>query len=367
MIKKLTTLLLSALLFFSICIPISVSATTPEEDIVANNIPIVDVTDLITISRASLPTSTTYTHDATNSLCWGGRNLTRTVHLNVAEEISAGTYLEFWVYATKASASAFGLAIFSDNASTSCTDYYDEIIEVPNQGWNLISVPLAGFNVVHSPRGLTSIDHIELWPVYGACSVDPTVELYFDSMYVRESPSTEEIDPGLPIVGDLSTQTGITASGVSGSSTNFSIAQAPGKSSYAIRFTDNKTSSQLSQNKNASDLFFSNLSAFSTTDVRAYNTIELSIYSESASLDTIRYVLRSDDPVREGNEYYYSDILLDWTGWKNVQIKLGSMYVGGSPLGKDQITGIQLWWYEADKSINSGVYIDAMVLKNVDD
>lgn len=359
MVKRVISLLLSVLIIMGNF------ACVMAED--AEKVMVVDTASLSTAKESGLILSSTFTRDSKFSLCWSDMDLNRAIKLPCKSDWSTGKYLEFWAYSTVQTGSSFGLALISDNSDTRCIDYYDAVIEVDFKGWKLISLALDEFSAVHTPMGFNSIDRIELWPVYGEYSMNSSVDLYFDSFYItskRSEVTTEEESDF--VLFDLSTMAGIDASNWSSGAprdkvVNVASVKAPEKDGYAMRFTDTRrTGKQYPDGLNFEQL--------PTPDFSKYNTLEISIYSDSQSYNNIRVSMWADDPNRASNDYYYCDFQIDWAGeWKNVQIRLDSISAGGVPLGWDQIQKISFGMGEPSEDAPSTVlYMDKITLKNVD-
>lgn len=131
------------------------------------------------------------------------------------------------------------------------------------------------------------------------------------------------------------------------------------KNGYAIRWNDaRRPSKQYPDGLNFNEM--------PTSDFTAYNTLEISMYSEFPSYNNVRLSIWSDDPDRATNDYYYSDIVIDWGGeWKNVRIRLDNLSDAGVPLGWNQIQALRFGMGEP-KTDPTVLYIDKITLKNVD-
>ena len=315
--------------------------------------------DAAVSQTSGLAVSSAYTRNSKFSLRWSGADLDKTVVLPAKKDWSAGTYLEFWVYSTLREASSFGLGIISDNSQTPGLDYYATTVSVSAKGWQLVSLPLEAFSKNGKPVGFQQVDRVELWPGYQNTSVKSTVELYLDSMFITAEATETNSQNNDFVLFDLSSQSGLAASMASFNSLSTSLKKAPGKTTYALNFTDTKATEGKS---GASGLNFNDMSV-ATSDFTPFNTIEFKMYNKVATGDSIRVAIRSDDYTNESNDYYYMDIVLDWDDeWRDVQLQLGSFSAGGVPLGWDEINAIQLWWYETgDYLNNSDTYIEKIL------
>ncbi|MBQ9915245.1 MAG: hypothetical protein IJO50_03765, partial [Clostridia bacterium] len=296
MSKKLFSLLLAVMLLAGLSIPaMAEEASAPVHKVV------MDTTNSDTIKASGLTPVSTYTQNAKLSLQWKPAGSIKTLKLPVSSDWSAGTYLEFWFYASKESESGFGLVMISDNTETPATDYYEIFVPAKTKGWNVVSVPLAEMQAVHTPKGWNSIDRVELWPVYGAYTIDPELELYLDSIYVTSEQVEAAETRADMVLFDFSTEEKIKATGACTNTTdqykNMSVVAggAHGKTTPVIKFSDWKTDYYLQNNKGANGLTMDKLETFATTDFTGFNTLEISMYSETASFDTITVVIWSDE------------------------------------------------------------------------
>ncbi|MBE7035677.1 MAG: hypothetical protein E7403_00080 [Ruminococcaceae bacterium] len=356
MFKRFLTMLLTVMLVLSLCTPLVLADEA--------SVKVVDMDDSSMAEITGLAVSSAYSKSSKFTLRWGGADLAKTVSLPAKSDWSSGAFLEFWVYSSIKESSSFGLGIISDNEETAGLDYYGTTVSIMGKGWQLITLPLESFEKNGNPLGFDKVTGVELWPGYKGTSIKPTVDLYIDSMFVNVEQTVSDTQSGDMVLFDLTSQSGLAASMASFSSLNASLKKAPGKTTYAVNFTDNKAT----EGKIGAAGFNFNDMSVATTDFTPYNTIEFKMYNKVATGDSIRVAIRSDDYTNESNDYYYMDIVLDWDDeWRDVQLQLGSFSAGGVPLGWDQINAIQLWWYEtSDYLNNSETYIEKITLKNID-
>ncbi|MGN1059626.1 MAG: hypothetical protein ACI4QW_04265, partial [Clostridia bacterium] len=249
------------------------------------------------------------------------------------------------------------------NPETGCVDYYETVINAGFKGWRLISIPFADFNAVHSPRGFHAIDRVELWPAYGGYCVDSAVDLYFDSLYITtEQTQVAETDNEF-VIYDFSSPSKLNALGKTFGSNAGGKTVPDGQGSYGLWWSDVASGSITfgeRTDKNPT-------TSLPITDFTNYNSIEMEIYSENASGDTPQFILRSEGTVDDlKNDYFYQYIPVDWTGWKTVTIRLGSMSRGQGPRGLDDICTIEFWMNNSVPEAETNLYIKNITLKNVD-
>lgn len=316
---------------------------------------VIDTSNTAMIRDAGVPASSVHTMRRPYSMRWAGADLSRAIRLSGKTDWSQGNYLEFWLYSATKTNMAFDVALISENAATAGADYYRANVSVGAKGWSLVSIAFEEFASVNAPVGFENIDGVELWPT----TVDEDAELYFDGMYItQESAEAEEGDTEL-VLYDLSSAASISEALLDSGLKNISVAAAPGKSgSAALKWTDQP---------NGAWLRFKNLPV---TDMNAYNTMEISLYSAKSSGDTVRFVCASDNDATSGRDYFHSNLMLDWEGeWRTITLRVGdsgNMSNAGVVLGWDQLTGLEFWYNVDDKSKPSEVYIDKITLKNVD-
>jgi len=280
--------------------------------------------------------------------------LTYPVRLSCKKDWSFGSYLEFWLYSAAKTNMSFDLILVSDNTETEALDYYSYNVSVSSKGGMLISVPFESFEAVNSPLGFECIDSVELWPE----TKNTDAELYFDGMYVTNTPSAAESDESEVILYDLTSAASIAEALRDTGLANITVAQAPGKSGAALKWTDQPKGAWLR---------FKNLPV---TDMNSYNTMEISLYSGKISRDTVRFVCASDNEETSSRDYFHSNLVLDWEGeWRTIRLRVGesgNMSNAGVPLGWNNLTGLEFWYNVDDVSAPSEVYIDKITLKNVD-
>jgi len=315
---------------------------------------VVDSANTGAVAESGLAISKVHTGTRPYSMRWSGAALTYPVRLSCKKDWSFGSYLEFWLYSAAKTNMSFDLILVSDNTETEALDYYSYNVSVSSKGGMLISVPFESFEAVNSPLGFECIDSVELWPE----TKNTDAELYFDGMYVTNTPSAAESDESEVILYDLTSAASIAEALRDTGLANITVAQAPGKSGAALKWTDQPKGAWLR---------FKNLPV---TDMNSYNTMEISLYSGKISRDTVRFVCASDNEETSSRDYFHSNLVLDWEGeWRTIRLRVGesgNMSNAGVPLGWNNLTGLEFWYNVDDVSAPSEVYIDKITLKNVD-
>ncbi len=352
MLKRVFTLILAAFILSAMFTPLAFAA--PDEVCVVNM-------DSINVSKVSgLAISSTYTKDGSYSLAWTRTDFSRKITLPASKDWSYGKNAKFAVYSGEKSQAAFGFIVVSDNPATGGYDYYQAKVSLDFKGWKDIYIPLDSFVAVGEPLGFDSVSHIELWPTGDSYNMTDGTDIYIDNIYVTNQELVIEEDKGDYVLFDLTTLAGISSSSVN-SGMNISTVKAPVTNTYALMFTDDKKAGQQSAD-------WMNFATLPLNDFTPYNTLQIRMYNETISEDTIRVAVRSDNFDREGNEYYYGDIALDWEKeWKTLSFRLDKLRAVSAPLGFDKINALQLWWFESDDADEvSKTYVDKITLTNID-
>ena len=91
--------------------------------------------------------------------------------------------------------------------------------------------------------------------------------------------------------------------------------------------------------------------------------ISVWIHSSKAAGGCIAVILVSENPASEGADYYYDNVILDWTGWKEVQVPVSTMRIKRDPLGFDKITQFRF----AATEYGCGEFADPELVLRFDD
>lgn len=352
MIKRIFALLISVFIVSGVITPFALAS--------GGDVCVVNM-DSLEVSRVSgLAINGVYTMDSKYSLAWTKTDFERVITIPCKNDWTGGTSLRFRMYSSEKTDALFGLVLVSDNSDTDARDYYEMSVHADFKGWKEIFIPFSEFSAVGSPLGFASVSHIELWPVGDSYSMSTSADVYFDNMYVTNQLPPVKEEKGDYVLFDLTTLAGITGSAVN-SGMNISTVKAPETNTYCLMFTDDKKAGQKSAD-------WMNFATLPINDFTPYNTLQISMYNEKSSDDTIRVAVRSDNFDREGNEYYYGDISLDWEKeWKTLNFRLDKLRATGKPLGFDKINALQLWWFESDDAAQvSKTYVDKITLTNID-
>ncbi len=363
MSKRILSLLLSCLLLTGLFIPVMGAETDTATEAKEIRYTVVNTADLIVANQAGIPASNTHTRDAEMTLRWSGEDLKKTIPLTLKEtDWSECSFLEFWLYSSNEASSTFGVTLIADNPETKPVDYYEASVAVSLKGWNQVSIGFKEFTKVNSPKGFNSIDCIELWPKGSSYSMSSNADLYIDAFTVTNQKSEVKVVDKDRVLYDFRTRDGIAKSGVS-EHANRAFTKAPDKETMAFKFTDDISSGTIPDDVNMYP---------ADPDMSGFNTVEIVVYSERATKDTVRIVFRSDNEAVAGNDYYYFDQGVDWEGWKTIQIPIDSFAKAtGSELGWNQINRLCLWWFTggtAEERLikDSTLYIETIALRNID-
>lgn len=361
MSRRLFSLFISAILILSM-VNMPVFAQK-EEAIVERRIEVLDSSSISVARNSGLSRSATFVKESDYSLYWGGEDIKRTIKLECAKDWSDGEFVEFWVYSPVKTSSSFAIAIISDNEETTCTDYYETVVQGNYKGWKIFSIPFSELSAVHSPVGFHSIDRIELWPSYGENKVSSEASFYFDNWYVSNVKSKEALKANNDLVlYDFTT--GTETWDYDARYPNSGVKKSPDTGNYALWWGD------LPRNYTGG---VGNISfAPKESDWSFYNTLEINLYSEFDSEATIQFVCASDNPDTTSRDYYYEKVAVDWEEQRaTIRLRIGkngNQSSGGKPLGWDNITKLEFWFTNGttDDSIRTNIYFENIVLRNID-
>lgn len=321
------------------------------------------VTDLTTLSGAGsvgLNASSEYTKSGFFTAKWSGNNLYSNIKIPVTKsDFSEYNFVNVWVYAKARTNSNFAVLFKSDNPNTPCLDYYYKKIQVDFEGWKLLSFDISneGLNMtkISTPLGFDQITGIELWPNYGGNTMDISTELYFDNFFLSDTGQSSENGSDQPqgtmMIYDFSDPGNSARLGLPSSSE-----QVRNGSSASTLYSGGNLNKSL------------NLSGV-PTDWSDYSMLHIWIYSEVDNNSNLVLAVKSENPDTEGLDYYKGDISISWTGWNEIKFSLGTpstLQKNRTPLGFNQITGIELWPSFGGSSLDSStvLYFDKMYLSN---
>jgi len=148
-----------------------------------------ELSDMNTVSKAGLKTSTEFAKKGFSAVLEGNALKKSTTIAVKSTDISAGEYLEFYMYSPVATATAFALALVSDNPATASLDYYYVLVPANYQGWKLNSFRLLSLRVTGTPKGLNSIDNLMIIPGHGGSMVDYNAKLFIDDIMITDKES----------------------------------------------------------------------------------------------------------------------------------------------------------------------------------
>lgn len=360
--KRITILILSALLVLS---QMTVAVFAENEAIYET---VIDASSHETAQQSGLPLSGAYSKSGSYTLNWKGHDLKRAIKLPTQTDWSSGEFLEFWFYSPVKTTSSFGVAIISDNAQTSCTDYYETRVEASFKGWQLVSIPFAELTEVHKPKGFSSIDRVELWPNYGEFSIAEEAVFYFDNWYVTNVQSENVgVTEDEYVLADFTSQSQIDKSGVALQGANSTVSKMPDTGTTAICWSD----APRRDDGGSWGIYFLDLPI---SDWSVYNTLEIELFSKNASGAILDITCHSENPNQDGADYYYEEVSVEWTNERHtLQLRIGpngNQSTSRRPLGWDKITSFQLWMSRnktnPDPVGATELYIESIKLKNID-
>ncbi|MCI9625502.1 MAG: hypothetical protein HFI90_01845 [Clostridia bacterium] len=302
----------------------------------AGNMVVADLTQMTVCQDAGLPASGEYVKSGNYTMKWAGSDLFRNISIKTQrQDLSAGNYLEVWVYSKTKSDGRFTIAMISDDSSTVCTDYYYTTVTANWAGWKLLSLKYTGedsdFQVESKPVGLENISEIRLWPNYGGASMKEDAALYFDKITCSaekgESGSAGETTGNIYMIGDFSKEENVAKTGFPSSSEQTLSGEVTLKWAGAFLEKAPKMTAP--------------------TDWTPYTTLVMDIYSEKNTGSTFRIAAISDNPETDGQDYYMSSFAVDWTGWKKLVLVTGEeasdFTKSRTPLGWNQISDVIFW------------------------
>ena len=324
-IKKLTGIVLAFILVLSL-MPQSVFAGSSK--VIAN------LTSLSSIQATGMPASSQYRKTGNFSLQWAGADIYNNISVKTTSaDISQYGYLEVWVCSKVATGSTITLGLISDSPASTCLDYYYTNFNVDFTGWKLLIFSYSEdsvFKPVNTPAGFNNVSEIKLWSNYTGSVPNIKTELYFDNMYVTDTKSEAAsgggMEAGMTMLADYSMAKNITPTGLPSSSTQVL------NGDVSLKWA----APNLSKTLNV---------PLSVTDWTGYKVLVMDIYSEVANLSTLKVVPLSENGSTEGSDYYITDLLIDWTGWKTISFRVnGAPFTQSrTPLGWNQLTGLTFW------------------------
>lgn len=315
-----------------------------------------NITTLSGVAQTCMPASGEHTKSGDFTMQWSGNDIFKNVSIPVSvSDWSNGGYLEVWVYSKAANNSLFAIILESDNSETTCLDYYHTTVKNDWIGWKLLSFALdSDFGTAHKPIGLHNIQKISLWSNYAGMSLAYGTALFFDDFVIAAEKSEEALgEEGgtgeILMLADFSKRAVINTTG------------------FPASDRETLDGNQLSLKMAGSDLFSKELSIQTPPDWSGYSILNMWIHSAQANGSTLIAAAISDDPETAGTDYYKGDIILDWTGWKQVQLFIGTtttMSKSRSPLGWNNISALKFWTSFGGVSVDAGtvLHIDSIFL-----
>lgn len=331
--KALAFLLTAVLMLSSITLP----AYARESSVTVS-----DLTKYSVIYQTGAAASAAYTKSGDFTMRISGADLYRDISIPASvSDISDFGYLEFWVYSANSVKSVLTLSVISDNPDTACRDYYAADFTVSKQGWQLISLSYGKdnsvFTSVGKPLGWDKINSLCIWPYYGGKQPASGASIYFDKIEAfAESQNTdpEPSDPG----EDAGYGEGANDLMIYDWSKKENVSEAKGTFS-----TDHSLSGDGTRLCDASNPFPTYLPQIPTTDWSGYDYLQMTVYSDAPTGQTLSFFVGSENPATDGVDGYNLKQPIVWQGWKTVTFELKPTSTWRTPLGWDMITSFESW------------------------
>jgi len=99
-------------------------------------------------------------------------------------------------------------------------------------------------------------------------------------------------------------------------------------------------------------------------DWSGYAGLAFDAFSEDATGERITVGIASDDPATPYHDWLIADFVVDWTGWRRIELPLSEFRPLGSPTGWGSVQGIYLFTKIFDREPNpyTVLHLDAMAL-----
>lgn len=293
------------------------------------------LSSLSTITSIGLPASDLYKKTGRYTMELSGENIYKNIKIPCTRDWSDYNAMEMWVYSPNNINSSISIALISDNKSTVALDYYVATFSIYETGWNRILLPYVGeyseFNAVNKPKGINDIDRMEIWTQYGGEVPEKGLKLYFDKAVIKNIDLAQFVPP---------TQGETAEKAEDGVDAFPTFTLATGNVSVGTPYV---------------------------TDWTKYNTFVMEMESAEASMRDWWMVIRSENPKTTTADYYHTDITANWVGEKTVTFDLrGGLAKGGTPLGMNNITGLEFWTYDVLENENTSIKVKRAYLKNTD-
>lgn len=94
--------------------------------------------------------------------------------------------------------------------------------------------------------------------------------------------------------------------------------------------------------------------------------LECWVYSKAANDSSFSLVLKSDNPDTVYPDYYYTDVSINWTGWKLLSFGLENDFTAvNDPVGMNDIQSIELWVSHSGQNtaLSTDLYFNNFILK----
>ena len=315
-----------------------------------------DLSKFSVIDDCGFTASSEYKKSGDYTLKWAGSDLYRDVVVRCRNNWEGKHYLEMWLYSAGSPGTVMTIMINADNPETTCMDYYHTSVKVSWTGWRMISIDLENdLTPVRMPMPFSEIKDIRFSTRFeGNVPASGTI-LFLDRLELSSVRSPESFaddenqESADYVLADFSRAANIVEAGFVPSDEQ----HRNGDVSLKWAGEDLKRAPKIS-----------NVCA----DWTPYRFLEMWIYSEKATGSKLVMGVCSENPTTDGNDYYYYNLMVDWTGWKQFLLPLGtgSFQVSRSPLGWNQVTGFEFWPGFGNEWLDPStvLYLDRIALSN---
>lgn len=277
--------------------------------------------------------------------------------------------LDFWCHSQAATGARFRLTLRSSKGGTPGPDGYSTLIEVDWTGWRQVQIPLSDLRAVGQPAGLDKVWRLDLSFDGEGTLRRPGTELCFDDMWLCELAGIVAPPPPVepPVLPPPPLPPPPPANPLEGIQTpEFDVAHWAGMLVNLVHRREGLDSGymRLDARQPAWGRDIPN-------DWSRYTELEFWLYAHNALGFPLRVVATSDGRETPELGYYYSDVVVDWEGWRYVRMPLEAFCAYKNPGGWRRIQRVaiaslaDLWRYRPETIKEDGyLCFDAMRLRS---
>lgn len=342
--KKWITYCITAMLVLQCLVPCAITVYGTEEEI-PNSVTIADLSKLSVLESAGLTVSNEHTQNGEFSMKWSGNMSKTRIKIPLAvHDFSKYQYMEFALYSSYRDNTEFMIELVSDNPDTPVTDGYSVKVTTDFSGRKTYSFELGdGFVTAGSPIGWNQIDEMYFVPLNSG-----SADLYFEEIKLEKISHLSEEKEEIFMILD------------SGDESTYKSLGLP-LTDKVYKHSD--VSLTWSGNNIITDIAFHNI----PSDWSVYKNLVMELYVKTPSSNPLKPVILSENDTTTGADYYYTSVPIASTGWQTSVLPLESFTKSRSPVGWQNITGMQFWNTLGQTFDTSTVlYIDRIYLTNRD-